>query len=322
MVSAQFGKYCWSSESELKILESVVLSNKITWTTLCPCKSKTDRIGTVVGWDTDASRLKNLTPSCQPFVGHAMSTAPRCRRLNSLMQMNQPIWKIMEKIMNCKKQLCEIKGFQALSLKRESLTLECCDKANTDRFDNEIDWNDFEEKISIGYESLVTMSVRTNPDTVNIETAFSPMIKTNKFSEKIEDAAHRILNEMNDAADEIFNILDKSTAQEHDMPFLPGPVGESPLHAFFLLGLRGLGMAIIKKYYTTPELLSVPYLNDLDPWRKVIDGESKTDTTIEDGLYTGETVLHIAIVKEDSALVTHLLNLGIDISSRAVGVFF
>ncbi len=42
----------------------------------------------------------------------------------------------------------------------------------------------------------------------------------------------------------------------------------------------------------------------------------------ESGLYTGETLLHIAIVKEDVGAVKFLLQKGIDTSARATGVFF
>jgi hypothetical protein len=41
-----------------------------------------------------------------------------------------------------------------------------------------------------------------------------------------------------------------------------------------------------------------------------------------DGLYTGETVLHIAIVKENFELVRELVDRGACLSSRAIGVFF
>ena len=43
---------------------------------------------------------------------------------------------------------------------------------------------------------------------------------------------------------------------------------------------------------------------------------------LEDGLYTGETILHIAIVQEQEKVVQRLLENGINISSRALGVFF
>jgi hypothetical protein len=121
-----------------------------------------------------------------------------------------------------------------------------------------------------------------------------------------------------------------------------GPVGEYPLHCCFLLGLHELGAVLIEKIYNTPERLSIPYKNDLDPWRrpgiKEEEGiaqsrpqhkehhttEKVTDSEdlLDDGLYTGETILHIAIVQEKPQIVHKLLEQGIEICSRARGVFF
>jgi len=68
-------------------------------------------------------------------------------------------------------------------------------------------------------------------------------------------------------------------------------------------------------------MLSEGYKNDLDPWRERKD-PNNSDQPLEDGLYTGETALHIAIVKENQSLVKQLLDMGIDLDSRATGVFF
>ena len=40
------------------------------------------------------------------------------------------------------------------------------------------------------------------------------------------------------------------------------------------------------------------------------------------GLFTGETLLHIAIVQHDIDMVKYLLEAGADLDSRALGVFF
>jgi|NorSeaMetagenome_1021524.scaffolds.fasta_scaffold286556_1 hypothetical protein len=40
------------------------------------------------------------------------------------------------------------------------------------------------------------------------------------------------------------------------------------------------------------------------------------------GLFTGETLLHIAIVQHDRNMVQYLLEAGADLDSRALGVFF
>jgi hypothetical protein len=121
-----------------------------------------------------------------------------------------------------------------------------------------------------------------------------------------------------------------------------GPVGEYPLHCCFLLGLHELGAVLIEKIYNTPERLSIPYKNDLDPWRRqgikeeegiaqsrpqhkehhTTEKVTESEDLLDDGLYTGETILHIAIVQEKPQIVHKLLEQGIEICSRARGVFF
>jgi hypothetical protein len=103
--------------------------------------------------------------------------------------------------------------------------------------------------------------------------------------------------------------------------------------------LHKLGFELISEFYSTPEQLSIPYKNDLDPWRRRKENDDEEDRNseksvlpveesqscverLEDGLYTGETILHIAIVQEEEIVVQDLLNKGISISSRAKGVFF
>jgi len=98
-------------------------------------------------------------------------------------------------------------------------------------------------------------------------------------------------------------------------------MGSLPLHILFLLGLTELGKRIVDRYYGTPKLISMPYISDMQAWRDagVIDDGDGTD---DGGMYTGENILHIAIVNEDRELVQWLLDRGIDIAARARGVFF
>ncbi len=290
----------------------------ITWIKLCPCRSKKNRIGTMICWDKDA--LKTERPDWQPFKGHAVNTSSRCRKLNSLMQMYQPLWESLEQISFFKKQLKEIEAFRVLSLKRKSTFSESNFSPDSDGIDGEVDfvqWADFEKVDSFRMQC----SFRPKPNIANLETAYSPMMNTEKFKAGLTKVYEVISDKMKIAVDDVLRVLKESTIEGHDLPFVPGPVGDSPLHTCFLFGLKQLGMKIVTEYYNTPELLSVPYFNDLDPWRK-LDGERLNDNRREDGLYTGETVLHIAIVKEDLRLVTHFLQLGIEISSRATGAFF
>ena len=106
-------------------------------------------------------------------------------------------------------------------------------------------------------------------------------------------------------------------ALEAKQPFIPGPVGESPVHTCFLLGLKDLGKRVVERFYGTPELLSEGYASDLAPWIR-----SDRVSGWEDGLYTGQTCLHIAIVQEDVDLVEFLLDRRISTVSRASGRFF
>ena len=107
-------------------------------------------------------------------------------------------------------------------------------------------------------------------------------------------------------------------------PFAPGPVGESPVHICFLKRLKDTGKRIMDRFYVHPDprlsSVSVAYTNDLDPWRGAARGEQGGDR--DDGLFTGETCLHIAIVQEDAELVQFLLDRHISVASRAHGLFF
>ena len=106
----------------------------------------------------------------------------------------------------------------------------------------------------------------------------------------------RILHDYAELERKILNTL------EIKQPFTAGPVGENPIHTCLLLGLKDTGKRIIERFYPTPEQLNVPYANDLAPWRV-----STRASDWDDGLYTGQTCLHIAIVQEDAELVEFLL---------------
>lgn len=84
-----------------------------------------------------------------------------------------------------------------------------------------------------------------------------------------------------------------------------------------IMGLKSTALKLIERYHNTPELLSLPVKNDLDTWRI-----RRSNDDWEDGLHTGETVLHIAIVQEDVEFVHYLLERGASLVSRASGTFF
>jgi hypothetical protein len=95
-------------------------------------------------------------------------------------------------------------------------------------------------------------------------------------------------------------------------------VGEYVVHICFLLGLKDLGQAMVEKYFYTEKLINIPYADDLEPWKSsVVDRKS-----FDCGLYTGETILHIAIITCDEEVVRFLLERGASLSARARGVFF
>ena len=122
-----------------------------------------------------------------------------------------------------------------------------------------------------------------------------------------------------------------------DILYKSGPVGDLPLHQAFLLGLTELGKKLIIKFYTRRQLdgeyedqfdkkkfrpkhyagINTPYVSDLDAWKPIVQ-----NLFDDGGLYTGETVLHIAIVQQDIHLVKWMLEQGASITSRAKGAFF
>ena len=68
------------------------------------------------------------------------------------------------------------------------------------------------------------------------------------------------------------------------------------------------------------------YANDLDSWRRWQDSQSfnRIDDPdwLDDGLYTGETALHIVIVNGELKMLRKLLEKGVSLLSRATGTFF
>jgi ankyrin repeat protein len=100
-------------------------------------------------------------------------------------------------------------------------------------------------------------------------------------------------------------------------PQRPGPVGNFPIHDCILLGQMKLAKELIKD---SPELAECAYVDDLIPWKTVI-GQKEIDK----GLYTGETVLHMAIGLGEVDLVKFLLEKqrGAKLhEKKATGMFF
>ena len=130
----------------------------------------------------------------------------------------------------------------------------------------------------------------------------------------------------------------KLDADSEDILYKCGPVGDLPLHQAFLLGLDDLGKELIKRYYTRDEHdgnyfldkqgqttffprpdagINTPYVSDLDFWKPLVG-----NLFDDGGLYSGETVLHIAIVQQKTRLVQWMLDRHACITARARGAFF
>jgi hypothetical protein len=99
----------------------------------------------------------------------------------------------------------------------------------------------------------------------------------------------------------LFSILKKD---EKEIAIKPGPVGEIPMHTCFLQGLgEDIGKDMVKEFYSPASSayslepnINTQYRSDLEHWKScgMLDEQDPND---DGGLYTGETCLHIAIVK-------------------------
>lgn len=126
----------------------------------------------------------------------------------------------------------------------------------------------------------------------------------------LQEQTQRMMDDETDAEAALHKVL-KAT----------DPAGSCLLHQCFLLGLVSVGKSMIESHYNSPDLISIPYKSDLDPW---VDAGVVTrhDMMLDEGLYTGETVLHIVIVNRQLEACRWLLDRGADITAKAIGVFF
>ena len=289
-----------------------------------------------------------------------------CRKINSMAQICQPFWKNMKDLKELMDQVTEIdiytkkeeanKGSEAdfgiladvinikdqrdLGLRRWGLRSQDIDS------DQQVD----EKKIQIpNVESKMSPS---EPLTDPAKKRIFGVDARKQFLElKIKKKKEEVVRKKEEVVRDLQKIQSDHSAQNPDL-FPTGPVGDSPIHCCFLLGLCDLGKELISEFYSSPELLSLPYKNDLEPWRRLASKAERNKRSnlsnlndimrkslqlltatrrnstnpdlepLEDGLYTGETILHIAIVQEDEEMVQFLLDEGIEISSQAKGVFF
>jgi len=113
--------------------------------------------------------------------------------------------------------------------------------------------------------------------------------------------------------------------------YLPGTCGELPVHSCLLLGITDLARKLVDQMHSpepgkldtnTKHDVNMPYVNDFDAWRKL--GLLSSFHPYDDGgLFTGETLLHIAVVQKDIPLVKWLIeDKNALVSAQATGAFF
>ena len=122
----------------------------------------------------------------------------------------------------------------------------------------------------------------------------------------------------------------KDDKEKHILDEL-GPVGDLPLHQAFILKQYDLGKMLVDEFYSTENVhgvtkkgkfhpfidkgINTPFMSDVAAWKPHVDIDDDL------GQYTGETVLHIAIVHGNLDLIDWMLGKKIYITSRARGSF-
>ena len=154
------------------------------------------------------------------------------------------------------------------------------------------------------------------------------LVKMNEFSKKLCESDNEDKNAFHRTdRDFLRTSLKKQEEQLKDLIRVEkkcsGPVGNYPIHDCILLGHLNLAKELISE---DPTFLDQRYENDFDFWHSLVPKLRR-----DSGLYTGETVLHLAIgsCSPDSDFVKFVLEqvsakskLQEMICSRAVGLFF
>ena len=195
-------------------------------------------------------------------------------------------------------------------------------------------------KLSAGKEQYCTRLLRTHNAKLQLGTrSWQEMMKMMEATSK-EDR-EKIMDDF------LQQLKDKRDGRRHDanhdadperILYKCGPVGDLPLHQAFLLGLDDLGKVLIESFYMREDHdgnqvqdeqgrnmflpkpdagINTPYVSDLDAWKPLV-----SNLFDDGGLYSGETVLHIAIVQQKTKLVKWMLERYACITSRAKGAFF
>jgi ankyrin repeat protein len=374
------GKYYWPSLDNVKIIEGEFE------------KKMKERTLSVQDFMKSISALERV----QKSGINVEKIKEKCRKINLMVQIEQPFWKQMHEM---KKILDQIEEIDVSSKREEANKGSNADfKALSDVVDRlpqsghpsqhlqSINPYETEKDQILNLDQQSSGESGSKDESVVIQENNSqsdPKEKQNIWPEhpcsdetlalkiadqritRLRQRKERLLNEAARIKKTILLTLDGLRQQDSKIPFPTGPAGDSPIHCCFILGLHDLGFEVINKFYPDSALLSLPYENDLDPWRTVhsasdqdctatprtnensrkqpssvsipeqvpesdpgpSESDKQPDTSqtleqLEDGLYTGETILHIAIVQEKVNAVHKLLERGIEVSTRASGVFF
>ena len=217
----------------------------------------------IVEWvqsDDDRIQIRSKSPEisldtfpCSERRSH--SNAEHCRVLNSTLQTQQPAWLKMIEIS---------KSLELLMHEKERLLAELS-----------TDWS---HSIEVHGQKILS-----EPDAERRQWLTKEYI-----AERTKEQRGYIELKEKDLMDYLRSI---SKAGKKS-PFINGPVGDLPLHDSILLDLHDVAKQIIEEFFNTPYLVSLPYTNDLDPWRKEIKTQGNTPLW-EDGLYTGEHIVYM-----------------------------
>ena len=195
-------------------------------------------------------------------------------------------------------------------------------------------------KLSAGKEQYCTRLLRTHNAKLQLGTRSWHVMMQMMEAPSKEDR-EKIMDDF------LQQLKDKRDGRRHDanhdadperILYKCGPVGDLPLHQAFLLGLDDLGKVLIESFYMREDHdgnqfqdeqgrnmflpkpdagINTPYVSDLDAWKPLV-----SNLFDDGGLYSGETVLHIAIVQQKTKLVKWMLERYACITSRAKGAFF
>jgi hypothetical protein len=110
---------------------------------------------------------------------------------------------------------------------------------------------------------------------------------------------------------------------------VPGPCGELPVHTCLGMGLNELARQLIDEFHSSSSSsglkfddVNAPYVSDFDAWRKY--GYLAASHRYDDGgLFTGQTLLHLAVLRGDQDMVEWLIKKkGAWVNVKATGAFF